>query len=504
MIGSAKALVDGGGVAFEINHPGGFCWGAGTGLNVTPDIQAGDKVSVTFPDGSGGTTTTSSAKASDAVQNGNTVTIGVTVGTDVKPAQMEQRIVEPALLDYIGKRDARAVPGPATPAPRGGYTSSLLPGATPGSYVATYVFDDPAAAAIAANPSLGERAMSWQVEDAAANRQGLTIAENGEAGGPGMGGCPAGPASSTPAPGSAIVSLSADKASATVKWTAAESVPTASPVQSYSVVAVDKTAVSGRQAIVGAQYPAGVTTGTITGLVATASYDFQVRAITADGKASTPFTVGTSTGTATQVPGVQPQLTLTPAAGATPTTVVTASNLTAATSAGSTIWYTLQTDPAVPNPVVVGGSISDAALAFPAAGLPIDKQVIVHVAALNNQGLIETSTGTFAPGAVVTPPVAPVAKVAGGQTSATVSWVPVAGETYQVNVYQKGTTTKITPQPTGAQVSPYAVTLPKGSYTFSVTATNGSGEHRVQQGGRGRDGRRRTTLTVGTAHVEGR
>jgi hypothetical protein len=218
-----------------------------------------------------------------------------------------------------------------------------------------------------------------------------------------------------------------------------------------------------------------VTTGTITGLVATASYDFQVRAITADGKASTPFTVGTSTGTATQVPGVQPQLTLTPAAGATPTTVVTASNLTAATSAGSTIWYTLQTDPAVPNPVVVGGSISDAALAFPAAGLPIDKQVIVHVAALNNQGLIETSTGTFAPGAVVTPPVAPVAKVAGGQTSATVSWVPVAGETYQVNVYQKGTTTKITPQPTGAQVSPYAVTLPKGSYTFSVTATNGSG-----------------------------
>src|SRR3954447_24713625 len=28
VIGSARALVDGGGVAFEINHPGGFCWGA--------------------------------------------------------------------------------------------------------------------------------------------------------------------------------------------------------------------------------------------------------------------------------------------------------------------------------------------------------------------------------------------------------------------------------------------------------------------------------------------
>ena len=35
--------------------------------------------------------------------------------------------------------------------------------------------------------------MAWQVEDADANRQGLTIAEFGELGGPGMGGCPAGP-----------------------------------------------------------------------------------------------------------------------------------------------------------------------------------------------------------------------------------------------------------------------------------------------------------------------
>jgi hypothetical protein len=25
--------------AFEINHPGGYCWGAGTGVNVTPDLQ---------------------------------------------------------------------------------------------------------------------------------------------------------------------------------------------------------------------------------------------------------------------------------------------------------------------------------------------------------------------------------------------------------------------------------------------------------------------------------
>ena len=38
VIGSAKSEVAAGDVAFEINHPGGVCWGNGTDLNVTPDI----------------------------------------------------------------------------------------------------------------------------------------------------------------------------------------------------------------------------------------------------------------------------------------------------------------------------------------------------------------------------------------------------------------------------------------------------------------------------------
>ena len=48
VIGSAKGVVEEGDVAFEINHPGGYCWGAGTGLNVTPDIRPGDKVNISF------------------------------------------------------------------------------------------------------------------------------------------------------------------------------------------------------------------------------------------------------------------------------------------------------------------------------------------------------------------------------------------------------------------------------------------------------------------------
>ena len=43
VIGSAKSAVAAGDVAFEINHPGGVCWGAGTGVNVTPDIRPGER-----------------------------------------------------------------------------------------------------------------------------------------------------------------------------------------------------------------------------------------------------------------------------------------------------------------------------------------------------------------------------------------------------------------------------------------------------------------------------
>ena len=54
---------------------------------------------------------------------------------------MEQRIINPDLVDTdVGKRDIRAIPGPLTPAPKGGYSSSLeFEGNT---FTATYVFHD--------------------------------------------------------------------------------------------------------------------------------------------------------------------------------------------------------------------------------------------------------------------------------------------------------------------------------------------------------------------------
>jgi hypothetical protein len=198
LVGSAQAVVAAGDVAFEINHPGGACWGAGTDLQVTPDILPGDVATISFGGHDVGDTRVQDAYAdADATLgtttvDGTMVTVTGHIGADVIQDNTEQRIVDPALVDAAGKRDVRAVPGPMTLAPSGRYSSSLTFNDTDHTFLATYLFDDPATAAIAANASLGERLLSWELVDAAGNRQGVTIAEFGEVGGPGVGGCPAG------------------------------------------------------------------------------------------------------------------------------------------------------------------------------------------------------------------------------------------------------------------------------------------------------------------------
>src|SRR3954452_3730413 len=100
VMGSARAVVSGEDVAFEINHPGGYCWGAGTALKVTPDIRPGDVASIRFGDAPVGQTTVQDAMVtSDAVLQGSTVTVTGHIGAGVDPANTEQRIIEPALTD---------------------------------------------------------------------------------------------------------------------------------------------------------------------------------------------------------------------------------------------------------------------------------------------------------------------------------------------------------------------------------------------------------------------
>ena len=120
----------------------------------------------------------------------------------------------------------------------GAATAPGSPSRRPTTFLATYQFDTQEAADTAAAADLGERAMNWQVQDADGNRQGLTIAEFGEAGGPGMGGCPAG--SGQPDRARRHGLRRPHRRLRPVKWTPVTAAPGADPVTGYSVEAIER------------------------------------------------------------------------------------------------------------------------------------------------------------------------------------------------------------------------------------------------------------------------
>jgi hypothetical protein len=469
VVGSATGVVSGTDVAFEVNHPGGVCWGNGTGLNVTPDIVAGDKVSISFPDGSSDDTTTSSATVTqNMVQVGTTITVVGTFNEDPASALpvvnrdfLEQRIIQPDLVPIIGKRDIRAVPGPLTPAPRGGYSSSLeFPSL--GHFKATYVFDTQEAADVAAAADLGERAMNWEVQDADGNRQGLTIAEFGEAGGPGMGGCPAGPADQTAPAGTASVVRTG--ATALVKWTPVTAVPTADPVTGYSVEAVtDPDPTTGAQSTAGVRLGVNATQTTLTGLDTTKNYTFEVRSM-AGAKLSVPFKMGA-------VDTIAPTLSVSPAGGTDAVPVQTGS--VSVTSNGQVFF----TDDG--SPVVSGNLPSDSAKLLTGTSIAVTAKVTLHIVAFDQVGNISSVfEGTFAPVTAVAPPV-PTGLVAGTSTqnSVPLSWdAAPAGATvtgWQVAVYDNAGVA-LSSQPPVTTVPRQTISGLSGAttYRFTVKALN--------------------------------
>ncbi|MFL6064668.1 MAG: chitobiase/beta-hexosaminidase C-terminal domain-containing protein [Friedmanniella sp.] len=470
VIGSAKGVAEAGDVAFEINHPGGYCWGAGTGLNVTPDIKAGDVATVTWSDGTSGDTTVSSATVTkDMVLSGSTLTVTGTIGSDVNPAQMEQRIINPDLVDTaVAKRDIRAVPGPLTAAPKGGYSSSLV--ASGGTFTATYEFDDAAVAAIAAKADLGERAMSWQVEDADGNRQGLTIAEFGEAGGPGMGGCPAGPADQAPPAGSySAVRSASDKSQLAVAWTPATPVPGAADVTGYNIQAFAPADTAGLAKGYSARTGAGGTKATLTVDPAVADYTVEVRSLSG-AKMGEPFTLSRTTPTAPSGDTTAPRLSVTPAPNADPAVAVPANQVTLASESGSDIYFTTDGSAAV-----TAGLPSDSAKLY-TGPIPITAaDTKVHAVAFDRAGNTDTAVGLYSPSTAPVPDLAAPATLAAvaGQGSAKLDWAAVTGATsYQVNV----TPAPAAGQPASTTARTQTVTgLAAGTeYTFTVKASDGT------------------------------
>lgn len=200
--GEAVGTVSGTDIAFEVNHPGGYCWGAGSTLQATPDIRRGSIAAdgIVTPGDSiilrQGATIISQTVVQNGIVTGRQITDNTIVITGevfglVDPLAIEARIVAPTLRGTpVAKRDVRAIPGGFLVNP--GYSANLE--IVGNQWTATMIFvdalgnPDPVTAAIAFAGAFS--VSTWQFTDVNGNAQGLTISEFGEAGGPMTANCP--------------------------------------------------------------------------------------------------------------------------------------------------------------------------------------------------------------------------------------------------------------------------------------------------------------------------
>jgi hypothetical protein len=205
VVGTARGLVPTSGI-FEVNHPGGVCW---TGQ--TPDIVGGDWVDVmpitSLSVSSGQTQRVVKTNITKPAFINNKIEVrvnGTAVDKDDKPLalnMMEQRIINPEFATTrIGRRDLRADinGGRAGNAP--GVIGNLLRTgtATSNEWRAVYSGLTEAEAKLAKDGQ--SRIMAWLSTNGNGDRFGMTIYEAGEAGGPGMSGCPVAGSAAIPIP----------------------------------------------------------------------------------------------------------------------------------------------------------------------------------------------------------------------------------------------------------------------------------------------------------------
>lgn len=494
---------------WEVNHPGGPCWGDGTTVNrtdlpkVTPDIRAGDVVSVRNLAGQLLADTvvqdahvdSSSSPTMNADGTGFTVT-GRYSG--VPAAQMEQRIVNPDLKDTpIQRRDIRAVvtEGNAMePGPLGGYTSRLEVSAD-GTLTAHYDFsssDDPATAANEAQTvaalaagSGGERVLSWEVTDGGGNRQGLTIAEDDEPGGAGMSGCPTGPSDAAPTAGQFGAVWSEDGTSVQVSWTPATTQPGAPEVTGYSVEAIAKTAdADGEFPIEGRRTAASDTRAVIGGLTGGATnYTVEVRSLTGSGTLGAAFgpagTGGVSAGPADPPVPNDVAPTGSPAPGGTAATATPATAVTLSGDDDVEMYYTTDgTDP-----LASGGVLGDSARVY-TGPIAVDGPTQLRWVGYNSTGVASPVAGGFydKPVVTATAPAAPgVLRSTPGNGSVALTWqagadngAPITG--YTVTTLDAGGSTPVgTPQNVEGTTATVSGLTNGTEYTFRVTASNSAG-----------------------------
>lgn len=308
--GQSVGTVGAGDPSLEINHPGGVCWNQeiAPGIRVTPNIKPGDTVRVQFRDGTT-VTGSDSARTQAARVTGfstpgtNQLVVNGRIGANVNPNFVEQRVINPDLgPTAVGRRDIRA------PERAGPYTSSLTfsPGTGARSFTATYTFRNAAnedgvqftateMRDIAAEGQM--RVLAWMDQTPGGDRQGITIYEFGELGGPGFGGCPAGPENTAPlAPGD--VTARARDAAARAIWTDASVIPDGSPITGYRVTATD----TANSVSTSARFAADANAGTVQNLINGREYRITVRATSDAGAGKSTRAANTVTPQAAPAP----------------------------------------------------------------------------------------------------------------------------------------------------------------------------------------------------------
>lgn len=280
----------------EANHPGGVCWGVGTGApQVTPDLQAGDEVKVDFSNGEWDGSKVIDIEATGVVldESAHTLTINGRYGPGVDmpnptdlvgdPGKIGIEIVNPDMRNgsAIGER---AIGWPTDAPPAGHTVTGSVTGsdAAGGTFSVKYGFQNAADLELANAGSI--TALGWLAEPDPAlgveAQYGLTLNEFYEAGGPGMGGCPAGPTQvRTNGPGS-YSAKGAGAGSITADWQAATPTAGSPAVDGYTVRAVSLDGVDEK----GKRLPATARNTTITGLTAGDIYSVEISAKSAAGE----------------------------------------------------------------------------------------------------------------------------------------------------------------------------------------------------------------------------
>ncbi|MCZ2858253.1 fibronectin type III domain-containing protein [Blastococcus sp. VKM Ac-2987] len=437
-VGTATGVVDDTGFR-EWNHDSASCF-----TGVTPDLRAGDEVSLSFSgsplvDGMRvGSAAITQVTASDPAEgNVNSVTFSGSYGADVNLDRFAVEVVNPAMRDEgaIGERAIGWSPNEVPDEVPTGYTVSGT--AANGEFSVT--FDD-------LSPSDQQLvfegqavALSWMAEATTVEAQlGLTLAEYGLASG-GAPGCPPGPDGAEPPVGEYSTVWNADGTAATVTWASAAPVAGGAPVTGYSVTAIDQAT----QRQEGYRVGASTTQVVLDGLTGGALYTIEVRSMVGS-EIGAPFALaGTIAPPNEDGSGdtTAPVVTTTPEL--TGTTAVVTSSLTLAADEG-TLYYTTDGSPVT---TVEGGNVPSATATLYTAPIPVTTaDTTVNYVAIDAAGNATHGSGVVSP-APAAPAVAPTGLAITGTAGAgpdpaapqgrvDLAWNPVPDATgYRVRVF---------------------------------------------------------------------